>query len=214
MTCLDSTCQTLDPLVDPTLPQLLAPTLPSGQQGLTQQEPQDPWSLISLMVGQFGHCSRASKLSGRTISAANASLKNERSSSQVVTLQSAPPTLWPGLSLGREKHQDVWRGPCTRTPLGILLNFFFFLLRHAACRMLVPRPGIETMPSGVIAWSPNLCTARELPTWSLMKTNLGSTPPNNLPFCLLLPKPILCRFLKGFNLRVQIITSLAFPTPP
>lgn len=115
VTCLDSTCLTLDPLVDPTLPQPLAPTLPSGRQGLTQQEPQDPWSRISLMVGQFGHCSRASKLSGRTISAANASLKNERSPSQVVTLRSAPPTLWPGLSLGREKHEDVWRGPCART---------------------------------------------------------------------------------------------------
>ena len=79
-------------LVDPALTQPLAPTLLSGQQGLTQQEPQDPWSRISLMVGQFGHCSRASKLSGRTTSAANASLKKERSPSQAVTLQSVPPT--------------------------------------------------------------------------------------------------------------------------
>ena len=30
----------------------------------TQQEPQDPWSLISCMVGQSGHCSRASNASG------------------------------------------------------------------------------------------------------------------------------------------------------
>ena len=79
---------------------------------------------------------------------------------------------------------------------------------------LVPQPGTEPGCSAVIAWSPNLCTARELPTWSLIKTKLGSTPPNNLPFCILLPKLILCIFLKSFNLRVQITTSLAFPMLP
>ena len=108
----------------------------------------------------------------------------------------------------------MWKGPCARTSPWNFIKFFFFLLRHGAYRMLVPRPGIEIMPSAVIAWSPNLCTARELPTWSLIKTKLGSTPPNNLPFCILLPKLILCIFLKSFNLRVQITTSLAFPMLP
>ena len=103
------------------------------------------------------------------------------------------------------------QGPCASTsPWNFIRRFFFFLLRQAACRMLVPQPGIKIMPSAVIAWSPNLCTARELPTWSLIKTKLGSTP-NNLPFCILLPKLILCLFFKSFNLRVQIITSLASP---
>ena len=127
MTCLDSTCLTLEPLVDPTLPQPLTPTLPSGPQGLTQQEPQDPWSLISLMVGQFGHCSRASKLSGRTTSVANTSLKNDRSPSQAVTLQSAPPApvAWAVTLQGEE--EDVWRGPCARTsPWNFIKIFFFF----------------------------------------------------------------------------------------
>lgn len=34
---------------------------------LTQQDPQDPWSLICWIVGHSGHCLRASKLSGSLI---------------------------------------------------------------------------------------------------------------------------------------------------
>lgn len=48
------------------------------QQGLTQQEPQEPWSLICLIVGQLGHCSRASKFSGRSMSSANPTLEQRR----------------------------------------------------------------------------------------------------------------------------------------
>lgn len=34
------------------------------REDLTQHEPQEPWSLISLRVGQLGHCSLASKFLG------------------------------------------------------------------------------------------------------------------------------------------------------
>ena len=42
-------------------------------------------------------------------------------------------------------------------------SFFFWLFFwpcHAACRILVPRPGIESVPPAVEAWSPNHWTAR------------------------------------------------------
>ena len=45
---------------------------------LTQQEPQEPWSLISLMVGQLGHCFRESKVSGKSISAAKSTLQGRK----------------------------------------------------------------------------------------------------------------------------------------
>ena len=44
----------------------------------------------------------------------------------------------------------------------LLLNLFIWPCR-AACRILVPRPGTEPMPPAVEAWSPNHCTAREVP---------------------------------------------------
>ena len=40
-------------------------------------------------------------------------------------------------------------------------NYLFF--GHAGCGILVPRPGVESMPPAVEAWSPNHCTAREIP---------------------------------------------------
>ena len=40
---------------------------------------------------------------------------------------------------------------------------FFFLLRHAACRILVPRAGTEPTPSAVKALNLNHWTAREVP---------------------------------------------------
>ena len=40
--------------------------------------------------------------------------------------------------------------------------YFFFFWGHAACRILVPRPGIEPMPLAVKAQSPNHWTAREV----------------------------------------------------
>lgn len=55
---------------------------PPHQQGLTQQEPQEPWSLICLIVGQLGHCSRASKFSGRSMSSANPTLGQRRTQLQ------------------------------------------------------------------------------------------------------------------------------------
>lgn len=61
---------------------------PPHQQGLTQQEPQDPWSLICLMVGHWDHCSRASKVSGRVMSSPNATLGKRRT---VATTIHSPP---------------------------------------------------------------------------------------------------------------------------
>ena len=53
--------------------------------------------------------------------------------------------------------------------------FFFFWLRRAACRILVPQPGIEPIPFAVEAQSPNLWTAREFPEkiWSCKKMRVG-----------------------------------------
>lgn len=61
---------------------------PSHQQGLTQQEPQDPWSLICAMVGQLDHCSCASKDSGRFMSSLNPTLCKRRT---VAGYHSLPP---------------------------------------------------------------------------------------------------------------------------
>ena len=43
------------------------------------------------------------------------------------------------------------------------LSFFFFFGCAAACRILVPQPGIEPVPPAVEAWSPNHWTTREVP---------------------------------------------------
>ena len=43
----------------------------------------------------------------------------------------------------------------------ISFHFFLFLLCHAACGILVPRPGIGPGPSAVKIWRPNHWTARE-----------------------------------------------------
>ena len=45
-----------------------------------------------------------------------------------------------------------------------LIGFFFFWSCSEACGILVPRPGIEPVPSAVKALSPNHWTAREFPT--------------------------------------------------
>ena len=45
----------------------------------------------------------------------------------------------------------------------VFLFFFFFLPRHVACGILVPRPGIEPRPLAVRAQSPNHWTARVFP---------------------------------------------------
>ena len=45
----------------------------------------------------------------------------------------------------------------------IYIYIFFFWPCCAACRILVPRPGIEPAPLAVKAWNPNYWTAREFP---------------------------------------------------
>ena len=46
----------------------------------------------------------------------------------------------------------------------IALNFIFWP-HHAACRILVPRPGIKPVPPAVETWSLNHWTAREVPPY-------------------------------------------------
>ena len=50
-----------------------------------------------------------------------------------------------------------------------ILFFFFLFFCHASCRILVPRPGNETVPPGLEAQSLNHWTAREVPCTSLEK---------------------------------------------
>ena len=46
----------------------------------------------------------------------------------------------------------------------LLFSFLvFFWLRHVACGILVPQPGIEPVPPAAEAQSPNRWTAREVP---------------------------------------------------
>ena len=53
------------------------------------------------------------------------------------------------------------------------LCVWFFFFGHAACRILVPRTGIELRPSAVKAWSLNHWTTREFPT-SLFSTEVAT----------------------------------------
>ena len=46
-----------------------------------------------------------------------------------------------------------------------LLTFLFiFWPSRTACRVVVPQPGIESMPPEVEGWSPNPWTTREVPS--------------------------------------------------
>ena len=52
-------------------------------------------------------------------------------------------------------------------------NLFFFLIfwpSWAACRILVPQPGRESMPTAVEAQRLNHWTSREVPSWNLFLT--------------------------------------------
>ena len=49
----------------------------------------------------------------------------------------------------------------------IIINFW---PRHAACRILVPQPGIESRPLAVRVQSPNCWTIRELPLLLFLKS--------------------------------------------
>ena len=46
--------------------------------------------------------------------------------------------------------------------------FFFFLLCHSACRILIPQPRIKPRPLAVKALSRNHWTAKEVPQWSIL----------------------------------------------
>ena len=68
-------------------------------------------------------------------------------------------------------HENVLILAVVKVALNILKTIvwytvlFFFLPRHAACRILVPQPGIEPRPLAVKVPSPNHWTAREVPVW-------------------------------------------------
>ena len=47
--------------------------------------------------------------------------------------------------------------------LSFLFIYLFFGPCHAACGILVPQPGIESMPLALEAWTLNHWTAREFP---------------------------------------------------
>ena len=72
--------------------------------------------------------------------------------------------------------------------------FFFFWPRHAACRILVPQPGIEPVPTALGAQSLNHWTAREVPAYptsvcyhSISRKNPGQIRmmPKNQCLCML-----------------------------
>ena len=48
-------------------------------------------------------------------------------------------------------------------PITIVFVCLFFRPHHAACGILVPRPGIEPVLPAVEVWSPNYWTVREVP---------------------------------------------------
>ena len=68
---------------------------------------------------------------------------------------------------------------------------FFFLPHRVACRILVPRPGIEPVSPAMEAQSPNHWTSREFPDLSLLvssKLDFLSQRASISPFVLLLTK--------------------------
>ena len=97
LTCLVTAGPSLDM---PITPQPVSSRSPPHQQGLTQQEPQEPWSLICPMVGQLDHCSRASKVSGRSMSSPNATLGKRRTITNYNNSLPAP-----------ERLSRVWLSP-------------------------------------------------------------------------------------------------------
>ena len=56
------------------------------------------------------------------------------------------------------------------SPRGLPWPLFFlnFWLHHAACKILVPQPRMQSAPPAVEAQSLNHWTAREVPPWSLL----------------------------------------------
>ena len=75
----------------------------------------------------------------------------------------------------------VWFLSLNNMHLRLLYGFFFFFFWPCpmACRILVPRSGIEPKPSAVKAQSPNHWTAREFPrllhVFSCLDSSLFST---------------------------------------
>ena len=53
--------------------------------------------------------------------------------------------------------------------------YYFFWPHHAACGILVPRPGVEPRPSAVKAQSPNHWTAREFLVRMYLDVNLNES---------------------------------------
>ena len=60
-----------------------------------------------------------------------------------------------------------------------LVFLFNFWLHCMACRILVPRPGIEPTPPAVEAWSLNHWTTREVPYLVFHSNEYGSNNNSN-----------------------------------
>ena len=64
-----------------------------------------------------------------------------------------------------QNHSEI---PPNTTRIAIIYLLIFWL-HCATCRIIIPRPGIEPVPSAVKAQSPNHWTAREFLGWLLLK---------------------------------------------
>ena len=62
-----------------------------------------------------------------------------------------------------QKRLHTWDLTWKNSMFSLSFTSFFFLLHRTACGTLVPRPGIEPIPSAVEAQSLNYWTAREAP---------------------------------------------------
>ena len=77
---------------------------------------------------------------------------------------------------------------------------FFFWPHHAACRILVPQPGIEPTPLAVEVRSLNHWTAREVPGFCFFKTGQGFLTPSS--------------FYPGNLCVLLVLSSKCFPQSP
>ena len=64
--------------------------------------------------------------------------------------------------LQNKSVQCVWKAICEADAFLPFLFLFCFCMLHAACRILVPTPGMEPVPPAVEAQSPNHWTGREV----------------------------------------------------
>ena len=83
---------------------------------------------------------------------------------------------------------DLIRGCQRAVAVSVLLSFivtsttnvfFFFWLLHAACKILVPQPGLEPMLLAGEAQSLNPWTTKEVPKYNFLTCSVLSTDPTS-----------------------------------